>query len=64
MLWGCIGKNIAHCSINLQFLPVMCVLCPCCARRARAVRSCAHAPPREGVQCNVVYLGGCLSMRG
>ena len=39
-LWGCsmvcIGKNIANCSKNPQFLPVMCTLCPCCA----------HTPPR------------------
>ena len=37
-LWGCsmvcIGKNIANCSKNPQFLPVMCALCP----------RCAHAP--------------------
>ena len=36
MLWGCsmvrIGKNIANCSKNPQFLPVMCVLCLRCAR--------------------------------
>ena len=35
-LWGCsmvcIGKNIANCSKNPQFLPVMCALCPHCAR--------------------------------
>ena len=38
-LWGCsmvcIGKNIANCSKNPQFLPVMCALCP----------RCAHMPP-------------------
>ena len=28
----CIGKNIANCSKNPQFLPVMCALCPCCVR--------------------------------
>ena len=30
----CIGKNIANCSKNPQFLPVMCVLCPRCAHMA------------------------------
>ena len=33
-LWGCsmvcIGKNIANCSKNPQFLPVMCTLCALC----------------------------------
>ena len=42
-LWGCsmvcIGKNIAHCSKNPQFVPVMCVLCP----------RCAHTPPKHEV---------------
>ena len=41
-LWGCsmvcIGKNIASCSKNPQFLPVMCALC-------LAVHAlCTHAP--------------------
>ena len=44
-LWGrsmvCIGKNIANCSKNLQFLPVMCVPCPRCAR---AVHTRPHVP--------------------
>ena len=35
-LWGCsmvcIGKNITNCSKNPRFLPVMCALCPRCAR--------------------------------
>ena len=28
----CIGKNIANCSKNPQFLPIMSALCPRCAR--------------------------------
>ena len=52
-LWGCsmvcIGKNIANCSKNPQFLPVMCALCPRCACAVRAVPAlcvrCAHTPP-------------------
>ena len=35
-LWGCsmvcIGKNIANCSKNPQFLPFMCAMFPRCAR--------------------------------
>ena len=34
----CLGKTIANCSRNLQFLPVMCALCTLCA-------SCADTPP-------------------
>ena len=34
-LWGCsmvcTGKNVANCSKNPQFLPVMCALCTRCA---------------------------------
>ena len=50
-LWGCsmvcIGKNVANCSKNPQFLPVMCALCPRCARAVHT------RPPRvpEGKFC-------------
>ena len=53
MLWGCsmvcIGKNIANCSKNPQFLPVMCALCLHCARAVHtrppqvSTQSCAQA---------------------
>ena len=40
----CIGKNIANCSKTSQFLPVMCALCPRCARAVPALCvRCAHA---------------------
>ena len=35
----CIGKNIANCSKNPQFLPVMCTLCPRCLRTVRVVHT-------------------------
>ena len=44
-LWGCskvcIGKNIANCSKNPQFLPAVCALCPRCARAVHTRPQCA-----------------------
>ena len=36
---GCIGKNIASCSKNPQFLPVTCAMCARCACCMRAVHT-------------------------
>ena len=48
-LWGCsmvcIRKNIANCSKNPQFPPVMCALCLRCAR---AVHKRPHNPATPG----------------
>ena len=67
-LWGCsmvcIGKNIANCSKNPQFLPVMCALCPHCARavhtRTRGVplRDTPRPCKATGHKMQTIHCGG------
>ena len=62
MLWGCsmvcIGKNIANCSKNPQFLPVMCALCEHCAHMH------VHAPRQPCCIAAHVHLCNGTAHRG
>ena len=53
----CVGKNIANCSKNLQYLAIMCTLCRRCAR-------CAHAPKGHVLFLFVNRGGGGQKFRG
>ena len=43
----CMDKNIANCSKNPEFIPVICALCACCSRTRPWAYTWALNPERD-----------------